>query len=124
MALFPVSPIFANQFVIIMLSEEEKAFIIYWEQNRVRQKRMFYQLLVGLPLGLLLALPILVNYLSGWDKRAVMVGNTQSNPLVLIIAVLAIAVFFSIFNRRHKWEMNEQRYLELKQAQEADVKTK
>ncbi|HTN05909.1 hypothetical protein [Agriterribacter sp.] len=107
-----------------MLSEEEKAFIIYWEQNRVRQKRMFYQLLVGLPLGLLLALPILVNYLSGWDKRAVMVGNTQSNPLVLIIAVLAIAVFFSIFNRRHKWEMNEQRYLELKQAQEADVKTK
>ncbi|HRO44308.1 hypothetical protein [Agriterribacter sp.] len=107
-----------------MLSEEEKAFIVYWEQNRARQKRVFYQLLVGLPLGLLLALPILINYLSGWDKRATMVGNTQSNPLVLIIAVLAIAVFFSIFNRRHKWEMNEQRYLELKQEEETDVKTK
>ncbi len=106
-----------------MLSEEEKAFIIYWERNRVRQKKVFYQLLVGLPLGLLLALPILVNYLSGWDKRATMVGNTQSNPLVLIIAVLAIAFFFAIFNKRHKWEMNEQRYLELKHAKEDDVKT-
>ncbi|HRQ52100.1 MAG TPA: hypothetical protein PLR74_16240, partial [Agriterribacter sp.] len=82
-----------------------------------------YQLLIGLPLGLLLALPILVNYLSGWNKRATMVGNAQSHPLVLIIAVLAIAVFFSIFNRRHKWEMNEQRYLELKQKEKADVKT-
>src|SRR5690606_11536230 len=109
--------------LISMLSEDEKAFLVYWEQNRARQKRVFYQLLVGLPLGLLLALPILINYMSGWDKRAVMVGNTQSNPLVLIIAVLAIAVFFSIFNRRHKWEMNEQHYLELKGKEAEDVKT-
>lgn len=107
-----------------MLSEQEKAFIVYWEQNRARQKRIFYQLLVGLPLGLLLALPIIINYLSGWNQRAVMIGNAQSNPMVLIVAVLAIAVFFAIFNKRHKWEMNEQRYLELKQAEEDDVKTK
>ena len=53
-----------------------------------------------------------------------MIGNAQSNPMVLIVAVLAIAVFFAIFNKRHKWEMNEQRYLELKQAEEDDVKTK
>lgn len=111
------------QNVIIMLSEEEKAFMVYWEKNRARQKKTFYQLLVGLPLGLLLALPILLNYLSGWNKRAVMVGNAQSSPFVLLIAVLAIAVFFSIFNKRHKWEMNEQRYLELKGKAGKDVKT-
>ena len=106
-----------------MLSEEEKSFLVYWEQNRARQKKIFYQLLVGLPLGLLIALPILLNYMLGWNKRAVMVGNAQSNPLVLVVAVLAIAVFFSIFNRRHKWEMNEQHYLELKGKQAGDVKT-
>ncbi len=106
-----------------MLSEEEKAFMVYWERNRERQKKTFYQLLVGLPLGLLLALPILLNYLSGWNKRAVMVGNAQSSPVVLLIAVLAIAVFFSIFNKRHRWEMNEQRYLELKGKAGRDVKT-
>lgn len=97
-----------------MLSEEEKAFMVFWEQNRKRQKKVMNQLLLGLPLGLLLSLPIIINYLSGWHKRAVMVGNAQSNPLVLIIAVLAIAVFFSIFHKRHKWEMNEQRYQSLK----------
>ncbi len=106
-----------------MLTEEEKAFLVYWEQNRAKQKKVFYQLLVGLPLGLLIALPILLNYMLGWNKRATMVGNTQFNPLVLVIAVLAIAVFFSIFNRRHKWEMNEQHYLELKDKAGKDVKT-
>ena len=80
-----------------MLSEEEKLFLAYWEQNRARQKKIFYQLLVGLPLGLLIALPILLNYMLGWNKRATMVGNAQYNPLVLIVAVLAIAVFFFIF---------------------------
>ena len=105
-----------------MLSEEEKLFLAYWEQNRARQKKIFYQLLVGLPLGLLIALPILLNYMLGWNKRATMVGNAQSSPLILIIAVLSIAVFFSIFNRRHKWEMNEQHYLELKEKQEEVVK--
>lgn len=109
--------------LITMLTEEEKAFLVYWEQNRAKQKKVFYQLLVGLPLGLLIALPILLNYMLGWNKRATMVGNTQFNPLVLVIAVLAIAVFFSIFNRRHKWEMNEQHYLELKDKAGEDVKT-
>lgn len=100
-----------------MLSEEEKAFMAYWEQNRLRQKKTFHQLLIGLPLGLLIALPIIINYLSGWHKRAVMVGNAQSSPLILIIAVLAIAVFFAIFHKRHRWDLNEQRYLELKQEE-------
>lgn len=109
---------------MIMLSNEEKTFMAYWEQNRLKQKKTFYQLLIGLPLGLILALPIIINYLSGWHKRATMVGNAQSSPLVLIIAVLAIAVFFSIFHKRHRWEMNEQRYLELKQTlDDANVKT-
>ncbi len=99
-----------------MVTEEEKKFMDYWEKNRDRQKKLFYQLLVGLPLGLIFALPILINFLAGrlWYKRADAVGISQFNPAILIIAVIAIAVFIGIFNKKLKWERNEQFYKELK----------
>ncbi len=97
-----------------MLSEQDKSFMQYWENYRERDKKTFYQLLIGLPVGLLFAIPILLNYMSGWYTRATMVGNTQFNPAVLIVAIMIIAVFFALFNKKHRWEMNEQRWLELK----------
>ncbi len=102
-----------------MLSEEEKAFVIYWEQHRDREKKVVKQWLMGLPAGLLFGIPILVNLFSGWYKRATMdlnshISNGEFNPLVLIIALLIIVSFIAIFSKRHKWEMNEQRYQELK----------
>lgn len=106
-----------------MLNNEEKAFMLYWEQNRLKEKKTFRQLIIGLPLGLLFTLPILVNFMSGWHKRAEMVGRVQTNPTVLICAVIIIGSFFAIFNKRHKWDMNEQRYreLEFKQKKDKDV---
>ena len=80
------------------MSEEERSFMLFWEANREKEKKTWWQLLVGLPLGLIFTLPILINLFSGWDKRAAMVANTQLNPVVLIVAVLAIAAFFAIFN--------------------------
>jgi cbb3-type cytochrome oxidase subunit 3 len=100
-----------------MLSQEERSFMEYWEHHRDREKKLFYQLIIGVPVGLLFAIPILLNYMAGWYTRAIMVGNSQFNPLILIIAIVIIAVFYAIFNKRHRWEMNEQRYLELKYKQ-------
>jgi hypothetical protein len=96
------------------LTEEEQKFMDYWERERCRQKRVFYQFWVGLPVGLLFAIPILINYLLGrfWYKRADAVGNTQFNPMVLVIAVLGIAVFMAIFQKKFKWDQQEQRYQE------------
>jgi integral membrane sensor domain MASE1 len=104
-----------------MLSAEEKAFIDFWEKNRQRQKKVTYQLLVGLPLGVLFTVPILLNFFSGWYKRATMVGNSQFNPLVLIVAALLIIIFLAVFSRKHRWDMNEQRYLELKAREGNDA---
>jgi hypothetical protein len=42
-----------------------------------------------------------------------MVANSQFSPMVLIIAIVIIAIFCSVFYKRHRWEMNEQRYIEL-----------
>lgn len=101
-----------------MLSDDEKRFIIYWEEHRNSEKRMLKQWLVGLPLGLLFGIPIIINLFSGWYKRAKMdlnglVSNHEFNPLVLIIAFLLIVSFMAIFSKRHKWEMHEQKYREL-----------
>jgi hypothetical protein len=97
-----------------MLTENEEAFLQYWQQNRSRQKKLFYQLLVGLPLGLLVGGVIAFNFYSGWDKQAEAVANgPQFNPVVLIIALLMIAIFIAVFSKRFQWEQREQKYKEL-----------
>ena len=108
-----------------MLTQREKDFIVYWQKNRDRQKRVFWQFLVGIPLGLLFTIPIFINFASGWFKRAAMVANTGDfNPLVLLVALAAIIAFVAIFSKKHQWEMREQEYRELmdRQAKEEEIK--
>jgi len=104
-----------------MLTQQEKDFIDYWQRNRDKQKRTFRQLLIGIPIGLLFAIPICINFFSGWYKRASMMSNTTDfNPIVLVIAMIVIISFVAIFSKRHQWDMREQQYRELlsKQSQE------
>ena len=97
-----------------MLTTEEKDFIEYWERNRLKQKRLVKQFLIGLPLGVLFAILIFVNFLSGWYKRADMIIRSQGSLiLVVLVAIILIVIFVSIFSVRHKWDINEQRYREL-----------
>lgn len=100
-----------------MFTAEEKKFISYWERNRDKQRKFFKQLALGLPLGLLFAVAIFINLLSGWYKRATMVLNAypslRSLILVLIVAILLIVVFISVYSVKHRWDLNEQRYREL-----------
>ena len=105
------------------LSADEKKFLAYWEANRLREKRLTTQLMYGLPMGILLAVPIIVNFLMGrfWYKRADAVGMSQFSPTVLVVAVLLIAVFIALINRRFRWEKLEQQYLEI-QSRERTTK--
>ncbi len=98
-----------------MYSKEEEEFIKYWEANRKKKKRLFRQVLVGLPAGLILMIAILVNFMSGWYKRATMVANADpSFFIILLIAGIIIVAFAGIFSSYHKWDINENRYKELK----------
>ena len=103
-----------------MISEEEEKFVAYWEANRIKEKSIYRQLSLGLPLGLIMGTAILLNFVSGWYIRATMVAYSQSTPIVLILALFIIAVFCSVFYKRHKWEMNEQHYMELIQKKDKD----
>ena len=98
----------------LMLTKEEKDFILYWEKNRLRQKKVVRQFLVGIPLGLLFVIPTVISFTSGWYKRAEMEANSADfNPMVLFVALLLIVGFTAIFYQRWKWEQYEQRYREL-----------
>ena len=101
-----------------MLSEKEKAFIKYWEENRIKEKSILKQLFPGLPIGLSLGAAILLTLDSGWYERANMVAQAQSSPFILFIAIAGIVAFTSFFYKKFRWEMNEQAYKELKMKEE------
>jgi membrane protein YdbS with pleckstrin-like domain len=98
-----------------MLTKEETDFIVYWEQNRLKKKKVLRQLYVGLPLAVVMVIAIFANFFSGWYKRAEMVMRREQSSLVLVlmIAALLIVIFVVIFSARHRWDINEQRYREL-----------
>ena len=103
--------------ILLMFSKEEEDFIKYWEENRLKQKRFFKQIAMGLPIGVLFAVAMFLNFTSGWNKRVTTVTKTypglKSLILVLLVAILAIVVFISVFSVKVKWEKHEQRYREL-----------
>jgi hypothetical protein len=97
-----------------MLTQQEKDFIRYWAANRLRRKKVVTQFLIGIPIGLAFVIPIVINFVSGWYKRAQMEANSQDfNPAVLLVALLLIVGFTAIFYQRHQWDQYEQRYREL-----------
>ncbi len=96
-----------------MITDQEQLFINYWEDNRDKQKKGFYQLAIGLPLGLVFAFPVLLSVIfHDWYKQMTFISNSQIT--IILITVLGIAVFFALFRMKFKWEENEQRYKELK----------
>jgi hypothetical protein len=97
----------------------DEEFIKYWAANRRREKKWLHQLAVGLPLGLVFGLPILLSVLMrGWYKRMPFVSGSQVT--LILMACLAISVFYAIFRMKFKWDMNEQRYEELKHQQQKE----
>lgn len=98
------------------MNEQERLFVEYWERRRLKEKGLLFQLLAGLPIGLLFSLPIIFLLFSGrwWHKRADMVANAQLSPTILVIAVFLIAVFVAVLYKRHQWDMKEQQYHEIR----------
>lgn len=96
-----------------MLTDEEEKFLNWWLQNKEKEKSLMKQFALGLPLGALIGVGILLNFVSGWYTRATMVANSQSTPIVLILAIILIVLFCSKFYKQHQWEMNDQRFQEL-----------
>ena len=102
-----------------MLTKEEQKYLAYWSVQREHKKRFLSKLSVGFPLGVLVVGLLLLNFLSGWYKKAdILIRSNSSLIIVVLVAAIAIVAFITIFSARHKWDQNEQHYLELLQKQE------
>lgn len=96
-----------------MLSKENEAFLVYWSDNREKQRTSFRPFFIGLSGGFAIGISILLVLESGWYERANMVANSRLSSVVLLVAILIISVFMAFFYRKFRWEMQEQRYLEM-----------
>ena len=104
-----------------MLTKEEESFIIYWEKNREKEKNIWRRFLYGSPWGLVFALPILIAVIfHDWYKNMVYISPSLIS--LIILAVIGIAVFYTLFSMQFKWDRNEQIYEELKFKQNKEHK--
>lgn len=104
-----------------MLSKEEEKFLRYWEIQRKKKKQFLRKLSIGMPLGVIIVVALVVNFLSGWyDKADVMLRQNASVIIVVLIAALGIVVFITIFSARHKWDQNELHYQELMEKRDRE----
>ncbi|MET0243108.1 MAG: hypothetical protein ABW174_06555 [Flavitalea sp.] len=102
-----------------MTPEKEQLYIEYWEANREREGELKTQLLVGIPVGLLFAVPVIAILFTArfWYRRADMSANSSLTPVLVIVLVVAISAFVAVIYKRHQWDMKEQQYLEFKAKQ-------
>ena len=96
-----------------MLSPDDESFLAWWQENREKQKTSLRPLIVGLSAGFIMGICLIVAIASGWDQRATMEANSKLSSVVLLIAILIISVVMAFLYRKFRWEMQEQRYLEL-----------
>lgn len=91
---------------------DDEVFLGWWSRRREQRRGLVAAIWTGLPVGGVLAFPILINYLAGrfWYRRADAVGTSQFNPLLLVVAVAIIAGFTGWLYSRMQWERNEERY--------------
>ncbi|HEY0039975.1 MAG TPA: hypothetical protein VGB71_04885 [Flavisolibacter sp.] len=99
-----------------MLTPEEEKFLHYWADQRLRKKDFLRKFSIGLPLIALASTLFFINFLSGWYGKADKELRRHSSLLItILVAVIIIVVFVSIFSIKHKWDRNEADYQSLLQ---------
>lgn len=95
------------------MNREEEKFMEYWAASSEQERSSSKPLLIGFSFGLLFGVATLVSLFSGWDKRASMVANSRLSMGLLLIIIVAVAVFVGYFYRNYRWERNEEYYQSL-----------
>lgn len=94
------------------LTEEEKAFIQYWETEGIKQKKWTYMLKRHLPKGLIFSIPIaLFFFIMGPKRRAIV---SHSELIIIMICIFFIALFYALFKGYVKADRLETHYQILK----------
>ena len=100
-----------RDFVLYMLTVEEKAFVDAWAVQRTKRKSFSARLSSGLPLGVMIVVALFASILTGWYDRATMIIKTHGSViLIVVIAAVGIVGFMAYFSSQHEWDQNEERY--------------
>ncbi len=97
-----------------MISAEEEKFYQQWEKDRILPHYKRKPFLRGLSVGLALGILSMVITESGWYERANMVANIRGNEIWILLSIVVISVGIAFLYQQFSFEMNEQRYQELK----------
>lgn len=109
----PTQPSRQSAYICRMLNSEEERFLAYWAENRERQKHSTRPFVLGLSGGFAIGAGVMVLLSTGWYERANMEANSRLSGVVFLLAIMVISFFLAFFYRKFRWEMQEQRYLEL-----------
>lgn len=102
----------------MLLSDKEKAFLDYWQQNRAKKGRISYQFLHSLPLGIIFALPILAFFLLEAQRDRALI--TPADLILICIGIFLIAVFYGFFRSKFDWEKSEDLYQAILKKQQRE----
>jgi hypothetical protein len=102
-----------NTYFCGAMNAEEEKFIQYWSASSEKERSSSKPLLIGFSFGLVFGVATLLSLFSGWDKRAGMVANSRLSMGILLLIILAVAVFVAYFYRHFRWERNEEHYQSL-----------
>ena len=108
-----------------MITEKDKAFLRYWEQNRDFENTFKRKLSGGLPMAILFGLPIILLivviriFLPDWYMK---ISSTSSGMFfTAVVAMIVVVLFYAYFRMQYKWEMNEQLYQESKSKENKSI---
>lgn len=104
-----------------MLTEEEQAFLAYWEQKRRERPNLFQRFLKGIGYGITFSLPIILFFLFAWSK---VLQITRQELITILIGIGLIASVVALIKTQFDWERKEERYWYLKNRQEGMAKEK
>ena len=105
-----------------MMTKEEQSFISYWSQERLKKKKFLRKLSIGLPLAVVISVAVLINVFSGWYQKVDMeLRSNSSLMIVILVAILGIVVFITIFSAHHRWDRNESMYQDLLQKEKGEM---
>jgi amino acid transporter len=105
-----------------MMTPEEQKFFNYWKEQRLHKKKFLRKLSIGLPLAVLAALVFVINLFSGWYKKATMQLNSDPSVIIVIlVALIGIVIFITIFSAHHRWDRNETLFQELLKKEDSAV---
>ncbi len=120
--LFHKAILYRKNYFCAMAPNDNETFLAYWAENREKEKTSSRPFMIGLSSGFAIGICVIAAMESGWYERANMEANAKLNYLVLLLAIMGLSLFMAFIYRKFRWEMQEQRYLELLAAKKNALK--